>query len=145
MSGRKSKSRDKDVAAVFDAYPDDVRKRLLELRDIIFDTARDTPGIGTLEETLKWGQPAYFTRETKSGSTIRLGGVKGAPNRYALFFHCQTSLGEAFRERYGDVLNIQDDRSIVFDAREPLPEHQVRHCVALALTYHLTKRQRRTA
>jgi hypothetical protein len=34
---------------------------------------RATPGVGALHETLKWGQPAYLTPETRSGTTLRLG------------------------------------------------------------------------
>ena len=45
------------VAAVFDAYPRDVRASLLELRQPVFDTASGTNGVGTLEETLR-GEPS---------------------------------------------------------------------------------------
>jgi len=44
------------VAAVFDAYPRDVRASL-ELRQPVFDTASGTNGVGTLEETLR-GEPS---------------------------------------------------------------------------------------
>jgi len=46
------------VAAVFDAYPRDVRASLLELRQPVFDTASGTNGVGTLEETLRWDEPS---------------------------------------------------------------------------------------
>ena len=42
------------VAAVFDAYPKEIRKKLMFLRQLIFDTASETEGVGELEETLKW-------------------------------------------------------------------------------------------
>ena len=45
------------VAAVFDAYPRDVRASL-ELRQLVFDTASGTNGVGTLEETLRWDEPS---------------------------------------------------------------------------------------
>jgi hypothetical protein len=59
------------VDAVFSSYPKPIKTRLLALRRLILDTARNTKGVGALEETLKWGQPSYLTPETKSGSTIR--------------------------------------------------------------------------
>jgi hypothetical protein len=128
------------VAAVFDAYPKPLKSKLLALRRLILDTARKTKGVGTIEEALKWGQVSYLTLETKSGSTVRIDEVKSAPNRYAVYFHCQTDLVATFRELYPE-LNYAGNRSIVLDAADELPEAALRHCVALALTYHLNKRR----
>jgi hypothetical protein len=127
------------VEAVFDAYPKPVRAKLLALRRLIFDTAKAT-GVGALEETLKWGQPSYLTAETKSGSTVRIDQVKAQPGQYAVYFHCQTNLVETFRELYPE-LRYAGNRSILLDAQDKLPEAALRHCVALALTYHLGKRK----
>jgi hypothetical protein len=129
------------VAAVFSAYPEPLRARLLALRRLIFDTARTTSGVGTLEEALKWGQPSYLTSETKSGSTIRIDRVKSAANRYAVFFHCQTDLVETFRELYPTELSYGGNRSILLNADDDISEQALRHCVALALTYHRSKRK----
>ncbi|MEH2493651.1 hypothetical protein V1294_000130 [Bradyrhizobium sp. AZCC 1678] len=61
------------VDAIFSAYPNPVKSKLLALRRLIFDTADTTEGVGALEETLKWGQPSYLTTESRaaarSGST----------------------------------------------------------------------------
>jgi hypothetical protein len=56
-----------------------------------------TEGVGALEETLKWGQPAYLTRASRSGSTIRIGCRRADPHTYAMYFHCQTDLVHRFR------------------------------------------------
>ena len=132
---------DSAVDAVFAAYPKPIRARLLALRCLIFDTAKTTRGVGTLQETLKWGQPSYLTPETKSGSTIRIDQVKSATNQYAVYFHCQTDLVETFRELYPRELNYGGNRSILLNAQDAIPEAALRHCVALALTYHLAKRK----
>jgi hypothetical protein len=132
---------DSAVDAVFGAYPRPLQSKLLALRRLIFDTAKATKGVGALQETLKWGQPSYLTPETKSGSTIRIDRDKSAPNRYAIYFHCQTDLVGTFRELYPTELNFGGNRSILLDAGEKLPEPALRHCVALALTYHLNKRK----
>lgn len=129
--------------AVFGAYPKPLQTKMLALRRLIFDTARTTNGVGRLEETLKWGQPSYLTPETKSGSTIRIDQVKSAPNRYAVYFHCQTDLVETFRELYPTELSYGGNRSILLNAKDAIPEQALRHCVALALTYHLTRRKPR--
>jgi hypothetical protein len=128
------------VEAVFAAYPPRVGARLLELRGLILQTAAKTPGVGALDETLKWGQPSYLTKETRSGSTIRIDRVKPAAStgqeRYALYFHCQTTLVSTFRQLYSDELDFDGNRSILLDAGRPLAKAALRHCIALALTYH---------
>jgi hypothetical protein len=67
--------------------------------------------------------------------------VKSAANQYAVYFHCQTDLVETFRELYPTELSYGGNRCIVLDAAQKLPEPELRHCVALALTYHLNKRK----
>jgi hypothetical protein len=127
------------VDAVFSAYPKPIKAKLLTLRRLIFDTAKTTKGVGALQETLKWGQPSYLTTETKSGSTIRIDQVKSAANQYAVYFHCQTDLVATFRELYPTELSFGGNRSILLNAEDDIPEPALRHCVALALTYHLNK------
>jgi hypothetical protein len=131
---------DRVVEAVFEAYPRPVKARLTALRRLIFDTAKATKGVGALEETLKWGQPSYLTPESRSGSTIRIDHVKSAPGQYAVYFHCQTNLVKTCRELYPE-LQFSGNRAILLDVSEALPEAKLRHCVALALTYHLNKRK----
>lgn len=129
------------VEKVFEAYPKPVRARLQALRRLIFDTARKTPGVGALEEALKWGQPSYLTSKSKSGSTVRIDQVKAEPGQVAVYFHCQTNLVETFRALYPE-LKYEGNRAILLDAAEKLPEAELRHCVGLALTYHLGKRKK---
>jgi hypothetical protein len=128
------------VEAVFDAYPKPVKGKLLALRRLILDTAKATKGVGLVEETLKWGQPSYLTPETRSGSTVRIDQVKPEPGQYAVYFHCQTNLVETFRELYPE-LRYGGNRCILLKADEKVPEAALRHCVALALTYHLGSRK----
>jgi hypothetical protein len=132
---------DPAVPALFDLYPKPLRARLLALRALILDTARKTDGVGRLEEALKWGQASYLTSDSKSGSTVRIDRVKAAEGQVAVYFHCQTNLVETFRELYPD-LSFSGNRAILLDADKRLPEAELRHCVALALTYHLQKRKR---
>jgi Domain of unknown function (DU1801) len=136
---------DPAVDAVFSTYPKPVRTKLLALRRLIFDTAKATKGVGRIEETLKWGQPSYLTPETGSGSTIRIDQVKSAANQYAVYFHCQTDLVATFRELYPGEFRYGGNRSILFDIGDAIPEPALRHCLGLALTYHLSKRRRSPA
>ena len=130
---------DAAVAEVFATYAPEVRKNLSELRDLIYQVAALTPGVGVIEEALRWQQPSYLTPETGSGSTIRIDAVKEQADKYAMYFHCQSGLIDHFKQIYPKTFNYEGNRAIVFSVADKLPETELRHCVSLALTYHLRK------
>lgn len=129
------------VAAVFAAYPGALKKKLMSLRELIFDVAAKTEGVGPLDETLKWGQPSYLTSESGSGTTVRLDRLKSG-ERYAVYFHCQSGLVESFRAIYPDTFRYEGKRAIVFKTGERVPVRALRHCLGLALTHHLRRKGR---
>ena len=129
----------RNAKAVIAAYPKAARDTLLALRKLILATAAETEGVGALVETLKWGEPAYLPKTPRIGTTVRINALKGSPDKVALFFHCQTNLVAAFRERYPDVLQFEGNRAIVLPVAKPLPVKPLKHCIAMALTYHLRK------
>jgi hypothetical protein len=98
------------IDAVFRDYPPRLRAKLMRLRQIILKTAAKMDDVGALEETLRWGQPAYIA---KRGSTIRIDQVKAEPGRYAIFFICNSDLVATFRELYPN-LDYRGNRSIAF-------------------------------
>ncbi|MCA0319830.1 MAG: DUF1801 domain-containing protein [Proteobacteria bacterium] len=120
-----------------------VAVRLGEVRDLVLATAAATPGVGPIEQALKWGQPSFLTTETGSGSTIRMDAAKSRPGGYAVYFHCQTNLVETFRGLYPDVFHFEGNRALHLNAADPLPAEELRHCLALALTYHQRKAGKR--
>ena len=127
-----------EVTAVFERYPKPIREKLLELRQMVLETAAVTPGVGKIVETLKWGQPSYLTVRPKSGTTIRLDAHNVNQNQIGLYVHCQTSLIGTFRQRYPH-LTYEGNRAIILNAQSALPQETLRHCIALALTYHKRK------
>ncbi len=129
-----------EVAAVFNTYPKEIRTKLLFLRQLIFDVASQTDGVGELEETLKWGQPSYLTTASKSGSLIRIDQIKSQAGKYAMYFHCQTTLVDTFKEMYRGKFEFAGNRSIIFGAVDEVPVEELRHCISMALTYHLNKK-----
>lgn len=131
----------RDVDAVFAGYPEPLKAKLLTLRRLIFETAARNPQIGALQETLKWGQPSYLTPQTKAGTTIRIDRAKSLQAHYAIYFHCQTNLIERFKEMYRDDFHYEGNRAIVFDENETIEQDKLGHCISLALTYHLDKKQ----
>jgi len=130
-----------DVEIVFAAYPKKLKAKLLELRQLILETAARKTEIGPLQETLKWGQPSYLTTQTKTGTTIRIDLVKSNPGHYGVYFHCQTNLIERFKEMYTDDFTYQNNRAIIFHEDDVLPQDKLGHCISLALTYHLDKKR----
>jgi hypothetical protein len=139
MAGQK-KIESSEVAAIFAAYPKELKTKLLFLRQLIFDVASKTDGVGELDETLKWGQPSYLTTQSKSGSLVRIDQVKSQPETYAIYFHCQTTLVDTFKEMFRDNFEFEGNRAIVFKKTDRVPVKELRHCISLALTYHLNGR-----
>lgn len=125
-----------NVARVFQSYPEPIKTCLMDVRRLIFATAAETDGVDTLTETLKWGEPAYLTEISKSGSTIRLGRVRGKPEQCAIYFNCKTNLLDRFRSQFSDVLTLVSDRAIVLDPKRALSRQPLQMCLAMALTYH---------
>ncbi len=130
---------DSAVAQVFDAYSPLKRERLLLLRACILQTAAETSGVGHIDETLRWQQPSFLTFETGSGSTIRIDAVCGNPKNYAIYFNCNTTLVEDFKQLNPKLFKFEGNRAIIFDVATPLPIDELRHCISLAQTYHQRK------
>lgn len=130
---------DPAVAAQFEAMPEDVRAPLLQVRALIFEVAAEVSEVGALTETLKWGQPAYVTAETKSGSTLRLGVPKAGG--FGVFAHCQTSIISDFREIFPTGFRFDGNRGVLFEPGEEVPLEALRLLVHGALTYHVARRR----
>ena len=110
------------------------------MRKLILETAASTEGVGEIEETLKWGEPAYVTSQSKSGSTVRIDWKKSAPSQYAMYFHCQTNLVETFRTLFPSDFKFEGNRAILFKEGDVVPTDALTYCIAAALTYHRNKR-----
>lgn len=128
-----------EVAAAFETYTPAQPAKLLILRHMIFDVAETTSGVGAVEETLRWNQPSYLTSETGNGSTIRIDAIKNDAPSVGMYFHCQTGLVDHFRSLYPGVFCFEGNRAMIFAVDIPLPDAELRHCISLALTYHLPK------
>lgn len=130
----------RDVQAAFDAFPPEVRHRLAAIRAMIFDVAASSPRIGAITETLKWGEPAYLTEATGSGSTIRLGWRRDIPECAAIYFICRTALVGDFRERFGDLFRYEGNRAVLVPSSGELAKVPLSMMLSAALTYHLIRK-----
>ena len=139
----KTKFTDPAVAEVFAAYTPEQRERLLRLRELILQVAIETDGVGQIDEVLRWQQPSYLTSETGSGSTIRIDAVHDSAKCYAIYFNCNTTLVDDFKQLYPKLFKFEGNRAIIFDVAQKLPVAELRHCISLALTYHLRKQSKK--
>lgn len=135
---------DSAVAARFASYPADVRRKMLALRELAFRTAAAMPEVGQIEETLKWGEPAYVT-SSKSGSTVRMDWKIRTPAEYALYFNCNTTLVQTFRTLFPEELRFDGNRAIRFGLGQAIPRDAVAFCLSVAFRYHLDSPRGRTA
>ncbi len=124
------------VAAKFKSYPTPFKKKVEYLRKLIIATAKEIPELQNLEETLKWNEPAYLT---KKGSTIRIDWKPKKPHQYAIYFKCTSKLVKTFRSVFGEKFNYEKNRAIVFRLEDPVPEKELKQCIAAALQYHVVK------
>lgn len=123
-----------DVRAAFVTMPAPLRPRFAELRARINHVAEEDARIVPLEESLKWGEPAYRPR-SGSGSTVRLGVPRDAPDRCGVFFICSTGLVDTFRADFPE-LSCLGNRTILVDPVAPVPD-VLDICLHRALSYHL--------
>lgn len=112
------------------------------LKALIHEAAARTPGVGPLAESLKWGEQSFAPVKANIGSSVR---IRSRDNGdLALMFICHTNLVDEFRALYPDTLTFEGNRAIVIEAGKPADEAALSHCIALALTYKLRKRSRKT-
>lgn len=134
-----------DVDAAFADFAPNVREQLKLCRMHILATASEVEHVGPVTETLKWGQPSYLTEKSKSGSTIRLAPASqgSGSERPALFVHCATDLIEQFKTFYPECFDYQGKRALIIRSDVQSVTAELRHCIALALTYKLRRQSTR--
>ncbi|PIE46143.1 MAG: hypothetical protein CSA45_00620 [Gammaproteobacteria bacterium] len=120
----------------FDSYPQEARNYLMDIRGLIFAVG-EKEKVGTITETLKWGQPSYACHQ---GSPVRIDWSPKAPDSVSLYFHCQTTLVDTFIELYKDSLTCVGNREIVIPLSAPIPVEELGVCISLALRYHRIKK-----
>ncbi len=123
-----------EVRAAFDAAPPLARAGMLALRALILAEAAALPQVGPLTEALRWGQPAYLTMATGSGSTLRLGAPKAGG--FAIYAHCQTTLISGLRDVAADALRYEGNRAVLFDDPSTIRADLLGVLIRRALLWH---------
>ncbi|MBV6657539.1 MAG: DUF1801 domain-containing protein [Devosiaceae bacterium] len=110
-----------------------------ELRALIHEAAAEIDAIGPLAESIKWGQPSFTPARPNLGSSVRIEARQDGT--HALMVICTTDLVEQFKELYADTLTFDGKRAIIVPAGPLRHRQALKHCIQLALTYKLRKRQ----
>jgi uncharacterized protein YdhG (YjbR/CyaY superfamily) len=124
------------VDKVFANYPKNVRDKMQFLRELVIETALEIEGVKELEETLKWGEPSFVT---KNGSTLRIDWKAKAPDQYAMYFQCTSRLVETFRVVFNNKFHFEGNRAIIFQINQKVPINELKECIKASLTYHNVK------
>src|SRR5690554_2615429 len=125
------------VNEIFAAYPKNVLEKMQYLRALVIETAKEE-GIDELEETLKWGEPSFVT---KNGSTFRMDWKEKSPDQYAMYFQCTSRLVDTFRMVFDHKFQYEGKRAIIFKLNEKIPELELKECIRASLIYHNVKEQ----
>jgi hypothetical protein len=123
------------VDKIFADYPDKVRDKMQYLRALVIETAKEE-GIDELEETLRWGEPSFIT---KNGSTLRMDWKEKSPDQYAMYFQCTSRLVDTFRMVFDRTFQYEGSRAIVFQLNQKIPELELKECIKASLRYHKVK------
>ena len=121
-----------DIARVIDGYPPATRNGVLRLRALIHSVA-DRARAGSIEETLKWGQPS-LTPAQGGGTPLRIGPHQDAA--FALFAHCQTRVIADFAAAFPGWDRLDGNRAVLFDSIDQIEPERLSHLMRHALTYH---------
>lgn len=129
---------DPKVDAVFANYPDFVKDKMQYLRELVIETAAEISEVKVLEETLKWGEPSFVT---KNGSTLRMDWKEKTPDQYAMYFQCSSRLVDTFRLVFDHKFQFEGKRAIIFQLNQKIPELELKECIKTSLRYHLVKKE----
>ncbi len=127
---------DPKVEDKFATYPDVVKDKMQHLRELVIETAKETKGVDTLQETLKWGEPSFVT---KNGSTLRIDWKEKTPEQYAMYFQCTSRLVSTFRIVFEEHFHFEGNRAIVFPMEKEIDKEALKECIKTSLTYHKVK------
>jgi len=100
-----------EVQIVFDNYPETVKEKMIMLRELILETAKEIDAINSID----W--------KTKT------------PNQYAMYFKCTSRLVETFKTTFLTTFQFEGNRAIIFQLNENIPIKELKICIKATLTY----------
>lgn len=130
-----------DILARVETWPEAAQSHFMRTRALVHDVATSAE-IGALDESLKWGQPAWRPKRARTGSTLRVDWSPSTPDRLLAFVDCKTDLAAQMDTRFPGQFHNDGRRALAFETHVPLDEDAVWQLAHLTLTYHKAKRAR---
>lgn len=124
-----------EIKKTYYRFPKEMRKKMLEVRDIIFEVGKNNDKIGKITETLKWGEPTYQANNSKDGSPIKITHKKSINNNFSIYIISSTNLIDMFKELYPKTFYFNGNREIIINTDRKIPRKEISHCIELALRY----------
>ena len=118
-------------------WPTPVQQRLLSMRGAFHDVAA-AAGIGPLEESLKWGQPAWRPSRARTGSTLRLNWSETTASMLLAYVDCKTDLATQMQIRFPEIPS--DGRRELRFSLDRDDDDAIWQLAHLTFTYHAAKR-----
>ncbi|WP_299297883.1 hypothetical protein [uncultured Tateyamaria sp.] len=129
----------RDLLDLIANWPDRVQLAFARARTVFCDVA-DAAEVGPLDESLKWGQPAWRPRRARTGSTLRMTWSPETPDHLLVYVDCKTDLAEQMEARFPGQFDNDGRRAMTFEIGADLPEDALWQLAYLTFTYHRNKR-----
>lgn len=129
-----------DILKHTETWPTAAQAQFQEVRCIVYDVALASD-IGPLDESLKWGQPAWRPKRPRIGSTLRVNWSPQSSTQLCAFVDCKTDLAAQMDVRFPGQFANDGRRALAFDLQTPLDHTAIWQLAHLTLTYHRAKRQ----
>lgn len=119
------------VLGVIHTWPASVSTSAMAIRACWHETAAalDLP---PLEETLKWGEPAW--RPRTGGTTLRLG-WKAGTGAVGIFVDCKTDLCARMQSDFPEAFRYAAPRALYLRPDNALPKEALHHLARIAFRY----------
>ncbi len=121
-----------DLVHKFRSWPDRAAECAHSVRSIFVQTAKDI-GVNSLEESLKWGEPAW--RPKKGGITLRVAWSTNAPEELGVFVDCKSDLCARMQSDFPRSFRYIAPRVMYIALDETIPEDALTHLAKLAFQY----------
>lgn len=119
------------LTAVIDRWPSEAAAHAHAVRSL-WQAEADALGIAHLDESLKWGEPAW--RPRKGGATLRLS-WKASVAELGIFVDCKTDLCARMQSDYPEAFRYVPPRALFLHPGAPLPVEALAHLARIAFRY----------
>ncbi len=116
----------------FQSWPPHVAKRAHDIRGIFVRIAEELQ-ISRLDESLKWGQPAW--RPAKGGTTLRMSWSSDCADEVGVFVDCKTDLCARMQYDFPDTFRYAPPRILFHVAEADLPSEALTQLARIAFCY----------